>query len=168
MKYWLIKSEGDCYSIDDFEKDCAKIKKNNAKKSAAVAWTGIRNFQARNYMRDGMEVGDRVLFYHSNGEPSGIYGIARVASGPHVDESALDPDDEHYDPKAVEYARSGKEPLWMCVDMEFIKKLGRPVSLDEIKKSPHLRGMLVARPAQRLSVMPVEEKHFKEIVELGN
>lgn len=152
MNYWLVKSEGDCYSIDDLKKD------------GQAAWTGIRNFQARNYMRDGMKVGDLVLFYHSNGTPSapsGVYGIARVAGAAHIDESALDSKDEHYDPKAVEYVRAGKDPLWMCVDLEFVKKLLEPVSLEEIKNNKDLRGMLVARPGQRLSVMPVVEKHFR-------
>jgi predicted RNA-binding protein with PUA-like domain len=148
MSYWLIKSEGDCYSIDDLRRD------------KKTAWTGIRNYQARNYMRDGMKVGDLVLFYHSNGTPdapTGVYGIAKVASSPHIDESALDPKDEHYDPKHT----------WICVDMAFKAKFSRPVSLTDIKRDPSLKAMLVLRPGQRLSVMPVEENHFKRVVEMG-
>ena len=93
MNYWLIKSEGDCYSIDDL------------KKYRRTSWEGVRNYQARNFMRDGMNVGDLILFYHSNAEPSGVYGVAKVASTAHIDESALDPKDEHFDPKAVHYSK---------------------------------------------------------------
>lgn len=145
MNYWLIKSEPDCFSIDDL------------KKKGVEPWSGVRNFQARNYMRDGMKVGDLALFYHSSTNPTGVYGIAKVASKPHPDVTAKDPKDEHYEPKAE----------WVCVDMKFVKKLPKPVTLDEIKKDPKLRGILVAKTGQRLSIMPVEEKHFKRIVEMG-
>ncbi len=155
MNYWLVKSEGSCYSIDDLKKD------------NKTPWTGIRNFQARNFMKDGMKIGDLVLYYHSMSDPTGVYGIARVVSVPHVDETALNPKDEHYDPKAVKYHKEGKEPLWVCVDMEFVKKFPRPVSLDEIKKDKSLAGILVTRKGQRLSVMPVEEKHFRRVEEMG-
>ena len=149
MNYWLIKSEGACYSIDDLARD------------GRTSWEGIRNFQARNYMRDGMKVGDLALFYHSNANPSGVYGIARVVSPAHVDESSLDQKDEHFDPRAVAYVKAGKEPLWVCVDVEFVRKLAHPISLEEIKNDKLLRSMLVAQLGQRLSVMPVLEKHFK-------
>lgn len=148
MSHWLIKSEGSCYSIDDLKRD------------KQTAWTGIRNYQARNYMRDGMKRGDLCLFYHSNGTPdapTGVYGIAKVVSAPHPDLTALDPKDEHYDPAHE----------WISVDMAFVRKLARPILLEEIKKDKELRNMLVCRPGQRLSVMPVEEKHFKRVVELG-
>jgi predicted RNA-binding protein with PUA-like domain len=176
MNYWLIKSEGDCYSIDDFAADCVAAKKSGSK-TGSVPWTGIRNYQARNFMRDGelgpgkgMHIGDLALFYHSNGKPdapAGVYGIAEVTSKPHEDETAYDKKDMHYDPRAVQYKKEGKEPLWSCVDMTFVEKLTRPISLAEIKLDPSLSGMLVAKTGQRLSVMPVSEKHFKRIVELG-
>lgn len=170
MNYWLVKSEGECYSIDDLKRDCA------AAKSGAVPWSGIRNYQARNFMRDGaigkgMNIGDLVLFYHSGGSPSaptGVYGIARVASAPHIDETALDKKDEHFDPRAVEYKKKGKEPLWVCVDMAFVKKFAEPVTLADIKLDSTFAGMLLTQVGQRLSVMPVSEKHFKKIVEMGN
>jgi predicted RNA-binding protein with PUA-like domain len=154
MNYWLIKSEGNCYSIDDLKKD---------KKSA---WEGIRNFQARNFMKS-MKVGDLALFYHSMGEPTGVYGIAKVVKAAHIDESALNPKDEHFDPKAVKYEKEGKEPLWSCVDVEFVSKFTKPVSLEDIKKNRDLHGILVARRGQRLSVMPVSAEHFKIIEKLG-
>ncbi len=150
MNCWLIKSEGACYSIDDLKKD------------KRTPWTGIRNFQARNYMRDGMSVGDLVLFYHSNGTPdmpAGIYGIAKVASKPHPDLTAADPKDEHYEPK--------NPAQWVCVDMQFVSKLSKPITLEEIKKNPQLSGMLVAKPGQRLSVMPVQKEHFEKVAEMG-
>jgi predicted RNA-binding protein with PUA-like domain len=172
-KYWLVKSEAECYSIDDFKRDCARAK------NGAVPWTGIRNFQARNFMKDGaigkgMSIGDTVLFYHSNGTPkapTGVYGIARVASLPHEDMTARDPKDEHFDPKSVEYAKVGKDPLWMCVDMEFVEKFAHPVSLEQIKhatkKSNGSSGMLLTQPGQRLSVIPVAKTHFDMILEMG-
>jgi predicted RNA-binding protein with PUA-like domain len=155
MKYWLIKSEPSSYSIDDLKRD------------ERTAWTGVRNFQARNHMRD-MKKGDLLLFYHSGGtprEPAGVYGVAKVVKTAYMDPTALDSKDEHYDAKAVKYVKEGKEPLWICVDVAFVKKLLRPVTLAEIKNDKELRSMLVARRGQRLSVMPVEEKHFERIVE---
>lgn len=147
MNYWLIKSEGDCYSIDDFARD------------RCVPWTGIRNYQARNMMRDDMQIGDKVLFYHSNGTPSGIYGLAEVASAPHPDETQFDPKDDHYDPKSTKAA-----PIWICVDMAFVKKFKEPVSLDAIKFDPALDGMVVRMKGSRLSVQPVSAAHYKYIV----
>jgi predicted RNA-binding protein with PUA-like domain len=145
MNYWLIKSEPDCFSIDDL------------KKKGVEPWSGVRNFQARNYMRDGMKVGDLALFYHSSTNPNGVYGIAKVASKPHLDATAKDPKDEHYEPKSE----------WVCVDMKFVKKLAHPVTLEEIKRDEKLKGILVAKTGQRLSVMPVEEKHYKRIIEMA-
>lgn len=155
MNYWLVKSEGSCYSIDDLKRD------------KRTAWEGIRNFQARNFMKDGMKIGDLVLFHHSMSDPTGVYGIAKVVSKPHIDESALNPKDEHYDPKAVKYQKEGKDPLWVCVDIQFVKKFARHVSLEDMKKERDLHGILVLRRGQRLSVMPVEEKHFKIIERMG-
>lgn len=146
MNYWLIKSEPDCYSIDDLKKD------------GVTPWAGVRNFQARNHMRDGMKVGDKALFYHSSTNPAGVYGIAKVASKPYRDLTALDPKDEHYEPKSE----------WVCVDMKFVSKMKRLVTLEEMKKDSKLNGILVAKRGQRLSIMPVSEKHFKRVVEMGN
>jgi predicted RNA-binding protein with PUA-like domain len=144
--YWLLKSEGDCYSIDDLKRD------------GTTSWTGIRNYQARNYMRDQMKAGDMCLFYHSSSEPTGIYGIAKVARGPHPDETALDKKDDHFDPKATK-----DNPIWMCVDIRFVKKLKRPIPLSQLRADPHLRGMLLLQPGSRLSVQPVSKQHFDYI-----
>jgi predicted RNA-binding protein with PUA-like domain len=155
MNYWLVKSEGDCYSIDDFKKD------------KVTPWTGIRNFQARNYMRDGMKIGDQVLFYHSTTKPTGVYGLAKVVSAPHADLTALDPKDEHYDPRAVAYAAEGKDPLWMCVDLAFVEKFNSPVTLEALKKDADSQGMEVLKQGQRLSVLPVSKAHFERVIQLA-
>lgn len=147
MRYWLLKSEAACYSIDDLKRD------------KKVPWTGIRNYQARNFMRDDMKNGDMALFYHSNSKPNGVYGVAKIVGAPYTDETQFDPKDEHYD------AKSKKEsPQWVCVDVAFVKKFVEPVSLEEIKRDTHLSGILVAARGSRLSVMPVSEKHFNYIV----
>ncbi len=161
-QYWLIKSEGDCYSIDDLKRD------------KKVGWTGIRNYQARNFMRDSMKVGDLVLFYHSTSEPTGVYGIAKVASTPKMDPTSIDKKDEHFDPVAVkrekeiaEGKKTDKDHLWMMVDMQFVSKFKKPISLGEMKIDPALAGMPVLKRGMRLSVQPVSEKHFKYIEKLA-
>ena len=146
MAYWLIKTEAAMYSIDDLKRD---------KKSA---WTGIRNYQARNSIRDGMKVGDLCLFYHSSSEPTGIFGIAKVVSRPYGDATALNKKDEHYDPKSTK-----SDPIWYCVDVQFVKKFKTPVLLSELKADPKLKGMVVTQQGSRLSVQPVSESHFKYI-----
>lgn len=146
MAYWLIKTEAAMYSIDDLKRD---------KKSA---WTGIRNYQARNSIRDGMKVGDLCLFYHSSSEPTGIFGIAKVVSVPYGDPTALNKKDEHYDPKSTK-----SSPIWYCVDVQFVKKFTTPVLLSELKADPKLKGMMVTQQGSRLSVQPVSENHFKYI-----
>lgn len=148
MRYWLLKSEGDCYSIDDLKRD------------KTTAWTGVRNYQARNFMRDDMKKGDLALFYHSNSKPNGIYGIAKIVAPAHPDATQFDVHDDHYDP-----ASKKEDPRWVCVDVGFVKKLAEPISLEEIKRDPHLEGMMVRATGSRLSVQPVSEKHFNYIVE---
>ncbi len=149
-QFWLIKSEGECYSIDHLKKD---------KKGP---WTGVRSYQARNYMRDDMKVGDLALFYHSNSKPSGVYGIAKVASKPHPDQTQFDSADEHFDPKSKK-----ENPQWVCVDFTFVEKFKNPITLAELKLDPQLEGMYVRRKGDRLSIQPVSQKHFEYVVELG-
>ncbi len=147
MNYWLVKSEEDCYSIDDLKRD------------KKTSWTGIRNYQARNFMRDGMKKGDLVFFYHSNSTPMGIIGLAKVTSAPHPDGTAFDKKDDHYDPKSKREA-----PMWICVDLSYVKKYKEVLTLKEMKLDPALAGMQVTRRGDRLSVQPVSEKHFNHIV----
>ena len=144
-QYWLLKSE--CYSIDALKQD------------KKTPWTGVRNYQARNFMRDSMSVGDEVLFYVSNGDPSGIYGLAKVVSKPHTDMTALDKKDAHYDPKSTK-----DKPIWECVDIGFIKKFKEPIALSYIKLDPKLDGMAVRQVGSRLSVQPVSREHFEYVV----
>ena len=146
-KYWLLKSEPTTYPIDALKAD------------GRTAWTGIRNYQARNFMRDEMSVGDLCLFYHSGAEKA-VVGVAKVISKPHSDETAFDKKSYNYDPKSTR-----ESPTWFCVDVAFAKKFKHPISLTEIKNDPALEGMMLTR-ATRLSIQPVSEKHFHYITKL--
>jgi len=149
MTCWLMKSEPDAYSIDDLGRDGCEM------------WDGIRNYQARNMMRDDMQIGDEVFFYHSNCKEPGIVGIARVASAPYPDPTQFDRKSKYYDPK------SGKEnPRWCLVDVEFVRKLGRIITLTELKGQKSLADMILTRKGNRLSIMPVSRKHWNKILSL--
>ena len=149
-KYWLIKSEPGAYSIDDLQKD------------GQTCWDGVRNYQARNFMRDGMKIGDEVLFYHSNAKPPGVVGTAHVCKESYPDDTAWDPRDKHFDPKTKK-----DDPTWFMVDVEFREKFPGIVSLDDLKERSELDGMLVTRRGQRLSIQPVEPNHFRFVRKLG-
>ena len=149
-RYWLMKSEPNAYSIDQLKRD------------RRTCWDGVRNYQARNFMRDEMKVGDLVLFYHSNAKPSGTVGVARICGEAYPDDTAWDRKDPHYDPKSTK-----ENPIWMMVDIEFDHKFPRIVPLQELKASKLLEGMLVTRRGQRLSVQPVEKKHFDVVCKLA-
>lgn len=149
MNYWLMKSEPDTFSIDDL------------KRKKREAWDGVRNYQARNFMRDGMRVGDRVFFYHSNCAEPGIAGIAEVASDAYPDPSQFDPKSKYFDPGS-----SRDQPRWMLVDVKFVKKLKRTVTLDELKHHSSLAEMTLLRKGNRLSVMPVDAADWKYILDL--
>ena len=150
MKYWLIKSEPNVYSIDDLKKD----KKTH--------WDGVRNYQARNFLRDEMKIGDKVVFYHSNTEPPGAAGICEVTKEGYPDFTAFDPDDKHYDPKSKK-----DSPTWIMVDVKFVEKFRNVVSLETIKENKKLQNMKLVQRGNRLSVMPVTKTEFDEIVKMG-
>jgi predicted RNA-binding protein with PUA-like domain len=150
MHYWLIKSEGDCYPIDALKKD------------KRTAWTEVRNYQARNFMIRDMQIGDLILFYHSSAEPTGVYGLAKVAREAHPDETQFDKKSEYYDPKSTR-----TKPIWECVDVAFVEKFQKPVSLEEIKKDKALEGMVVRARGSRLSIQPVSPEHFRHIQKLA-
>lgn len=152
MRYWLIKSEPDAFSIDDLRNSPGK----------KTHWDGVRNYQARNFMRDDMRPGDLVFYYHSNTEVPGIVGIAEVASKAYPDHTAFDPNDHHFD------ARSDPEnPSWVMVDVRYKRKLKRPLSLKEIKEhADQLDGFALIRRGNRLSVLPVSEQHWNYILSL--
>ncbi len=149
MAYWLMKSEPDAYSIDDMRKDRRDM------------WDGIRNYQARNTMRDDMKIGDEIFFYHSNCKEPGIVGITRVASDPYPDPTQFDKKSKYYDPKSKK-----ENPTWILVDVEFVRKLSRSISLAELKADKSLSDMVLTRKGNRLSVMPVSDKHWKRILTL--
>ncbi len=149
-KYWLIKSEPTCYSIDDLKRD------------KKTAWGGVRNFQARNFMRDGMKVGDLVIFYHSSAKPPCAVGVAKVISSAYPDVTAMDPKDDHYDTKSTK-----ENPIWIQVDVAFVDKFTNPVSISLIKANSKLKGIPVAQVGSRLSIQPLLEKHFEEICRIG-
>ena len=149
-KYWLVKSEPNAYSIDDLVKD------------KRTHWDGVRNYQARNFMRDDMKKGDLVLFYHSNAEPTAVVGVCEVVKEGYPDFTAFDPEAKHFDPKSKE-----DNPTWMMVDIKLIKKFKRPVTLKEIKEHPKLQNMRLVQRGNRLSVMPIEKKEFDLILKLS-
>jgi len=150
MNYWLMKSEPGVYSIDDLARD------------GKTMWDGVRNYQARNFMRDQMQSGDLVFFYHSNAEPSGIAGIAKVTGKAYPDPTAFDKKDVHFDPKSKKEA-----PTWYLVDVAFVQKWKQVLALEEIKKIKGLEGMLLLQKGSRLSVQPVSEKHWKILTQGG-
>lgn len=147
---WLMKSEPDTFSIDDL------------KRQRRTPWEGVRNYQARNYMRDQMQVGDAVLFYHSSTTPPGVVGLARVASAPYPDPSAFDSKSPYFDPKS-----SREAPRWILIDVAFVEKLPAPVTLEQLRDDPALEGILVVQKGQRLSVQPVARAHLEHIAGLG-
>lgn len=149
MAYWLFKSEPDTYSIDDLRRD------------GTESWDGIRNYQARNMMRDDMRIGDKVLFYHSSCAVPGVAGIAKVASPAYADPTQFDPESPYFDPKS-----SADDPRWMLVDLAFVRKLKRVITLTEIKDLPGLEDMILTRRGNRLSIMPVEPAHWKRVLSL--
>ncbi|TCV92096.1 putative RNA-binding protein with PUA-like domain [Luteibacter rhizovicinus] len=149
MKYWLMKSEPDAFSIDDL------------KRKGSEPWDGVRNYQARNFMRDGMKVGDKIFFYHSNCDIPGIVGIATVASPAYPDESQFNAKSKYYDEKATR-----EEPRWVHVDVKFERKLARIISLDELKGRDELADMALVRKGNRLSVMPVAKGDWDFILSL--
>lgn len=149
MTYWLIKSEPDAYSIDDLERDGVEM------------WDGIRNYQARNMMRDDMKVGDQVLFYHSSCDIPGVVGIARVASEPYPDPTQFDKKSRYFD------ARSSRDnPRWYLVDIAFVRKTGKNIALHQIKAEKSLADMILTRKGNRLSIMPVSKKHWNKVLSL--
>jgi predicted RNA-binding protein with PUA-like domain len=148
MAYWLMKSEPDEFSIDDLV----------AAPRQTTSWFGVRNYQARNYMRDHMRVGDGVLFYHSSCEIPGIAGIARVASAPHPDESQFDRKSEYFDPKSKR-----EEPRWTLVDVKLEKKT-RVMPLEEMRGYAELADMVTLKRGNRLSITPVTEREWKFIL----
>ncbi|MBI4204966.1 MAG: EVE domain-containing protein [Betaproteobacteria bacterium] len=148
MRYWLLKSEPSAYSIDDMARD------------RTTTWSGVRNYQARNFMRDQMRVGDRALFYHSNCEQPGIVGIVEVCKPAHPDESQFDARSKYYDRDAKRGA-----PRWLNVDVKFVRKI-RLVALDELRRHKPLARMRILQRGNRLSITPVDPAEWAFIMKL--
>lgn len=148
MKYWLMKSEPDEVSIDD------------AIGNGAAPWFGVRNYQARNFMRDQMSIGDGVLFYHSSCAEPGIAGLAEVASTPYPDETQFDEKSKYFDPKATR-----ENPRWILVDVKGVRKT-KLLSLTEMRALPQLASMVVLQKGSRLSITPVTAEEWKAVLEL--
>lgn len=153
MNYWLLKSEPSEFSIDDLTESPKKTDH----------WDGVRNYQARNFMRGDMKVGDQAFFYHSNCDEPGIVGIVSVAREGYPDHTAFDPKDKHYDPKS-----DPSKPRWYMVDVKAIRKLKRTITLNEIKTTPALREMKLVQRGNRLSIMPVTAKEWQTIIKMEN
>ena len=151
MNYWLMKSEPDVFGIDHLRK----------KPKQTEHWDGVRNYQARNMLRDQMQVGDRVFFYHSNCDQPGIVGIAKVVRAGYPDHTAFDPESKYYDPKS-----DPDQPRWYMVDVKFERKLKRTITLDELKQHTALADMALVRRGNRLSIMPVTEQQWQYILGL--
>ena len=150
LRFWLMKVEPDAYSIDDLERD------------GTTSWEGVRNYQARNFLRDQMQVGDKVLFYASNAAPSGVTGLAEIVRAGYPDRTAWTKGHPYFDPASTESA-----PVWYMVDIAFVEKFPGTVSLDTLKTTPGLEDMVVTRKGSRLSVQPVTREEFAIVSRLG-
>lgn len=145
-----MKSEPSTYSIDDLKRDDVS------------SWEGVRNFQARNYMRDEMKIGDLALFYHSVILPPGVAGICRISRESFPDHTAWDPQSKYFDPKA-----SPDHPIWMMVQVQFVEKFPHFVTMEELRANPLLEGLKTLQKGSRLSITPVDPQHFKLICKMG-
>ncbi|MEE9284240.1 MAG: EVE domain-containing protein [Dehalococcoidia bacterium] len=149
-RYWLFKSEPGAYSYDDLERD------------GVAEWDGVRNYQARNLLRDEIKPGDEVLFYHSSANPNAVIGTAIVVKGGYPDHTAWDPKSAHPDPKSAP-----ESPVWYMVDIEAGRRFARPVALGDMRLSPRLAGMMLLKRGVRLSVQPVTRQEFDAVCAMG-
>ena len=151
MNYWLFKTEPGCFSFDDLKN----------RPNMTEPWDGVRNFQARNFLRDTIQVGDQVLFYHSNIAEPAVVGLAEIIQPGYPDTTALNPNGEHFDPKA-----SVEKPVWYMVDVRYVKPLQRIVTLESIKQNPLLADMPLVKRS-RLSIQPVTTDEWQIILTMG-
>jgi len=151
MNYWLMKSEPTAFSIDDLASRPAQTE----------AWDGVRNYQARNMMRDQMRCGDLAFFYHSSCAEPGIVGIVEIVGKAHPDITALDPKNHHYDPKST-----SEKPIWCCVDIQLKQKFARPINLQTLRQQLKLQEMVILRKGNRLSITPITPEEWKTILAL--
>jgi len=152
MNYWLFKSEPESFSIQDLKKS----------KNQTTFWDGVRNYRARNILRDEIKKGDGVLFYHSSTEPLAVMGYCEVVKEGYPDHTQFDPKNDHFDPKAKK-----ESPTWFMVDIKLVKEFKTPVTLDQIRANPKLKNITLIQRGNRLSVMPVTKSEFEEILRMG-
>ena len=152
MRYWLMKSEPSAFSIQDLQNI----------RNQTTCWDGVRNFQARNFMR-AMRKGDQVLFYHSNADPPAVMGVAKVAKEAYPDHTAFDPKDRHYDPKS-----RPEKPLWDMADIKLVRVFDRPIPLDRLREESGLKKMELLRRGSRLSVQPVRTEEWRVVLKLAD
>ncbi len=150
--YWLMKSEPEVFSIQDLAKASKKT----------THWDGVRNYQARNTLRDSMKLGDLVFFYHSNADPSAIAGVAEVVKEGYPDFTAFDPEDDHYDPKSDK-----SKPTWFMVDVKHVQTFSKPLSLEDLRELKALKNMVLLQKGSRLSVQPVTEAEWDAVMKLA-
>ncbi|MEX0660855.1 MAG: EVE domain-containing protein [Balneolaceae bacterium] len=148
-QYWLMKSEPDAYSIDDLERD------------GQIHWSGVRNYEARNTMRDNMNIGDRALFYHSNVKPPSIVGVMEVCTEPYPDPLQFDPDSKYFDEKSTE-----SDPRWQLVDVKFVEKFDQSVTRDQLKEEDFFSEMQLFK-RNRLSITKVTEEEYQKILKMA-
>jgi predicted RNA-binding protein with PUA-like domain len=151
-KYWLFKTDPADFSIEDLKK-C---------KNQTTGWDGVRNYQARNFIRDEMKSGDDILFYYSQSDPNAVYGICTIVKDGYPDPSQFDKKDKHFFPDA-----DPASPPWYSVDIKFVKEFKKPVTLSDIKASPKLKNMRLVQKGSRLSVMPVTKEEFDEVLKMA-
>ena len=151
MAYWLFKTEPGCFSFDDLKR----------RPGLTEPWDGVRNFQARNFLRDTISVGDLVLFYHSNIAEPAVVGLAEIVRAGYPDTTALNPNGEHFDPKA-----SAQKPIWYMVDVRYVQHFPKPVTLEQIKNNPLLGDMPLVKRS-RLSIQPVTAAEWRIILAMG-
>lgn len=147
--FWLFKSEPETFSIDTLQQQ------------KTSSWDGVRNYQARNFMRDEMRKGDLGFFYHSNCAEPAIVGIVEIVKEAHADITALDPDSKYYDPKSTP-----ENPRWFLVDVKFKQKFNEPITLTQLKNNPKLKNMLILRKGNRLSITPVAEADWQNVLKM--
>jgi predicted RNA-binding protein with PUA-like domain len=153
VNYWLVKSEPESFSIDDFAKSSDKT----------TYWDGIRNYQARNYIRDSMKTGDQVIFYHSGTETPAAVGICEIVKESYPDFTAFHPGNVHFDPKSKK-----ETPVWFMVDLKFVGKFEKEVTISQIKTNKKLEACKLVQPGNRLSLFPLLKSEFDEIVKMGS
>ena len=152
MNYWLFKTEPESFSIEDLNKS----------KNQTTFWDGVRNYRARNILRDEIKKGDGVLFYHSSTEPLAVMGYCEVVKEGYADHTQFDPKNEHFDPKAKK-----ESPTWFMVDIKLVNEFKNFVTLDQIRANPKLKNITLIQRGNRLSVMPVSKSEFEEILRMG-